>query len=667
MKPGYLLFIITALFLSTADLSAQNRHIITPEDVLTVRELYDLNLSPNGKQIAFVINEPNDPKTPREPRASNIWVVPVDGRQPSRALIPGLKNANSPRWSPDGRSLTFLSDRGTAEENADGSTQIYVLRDGDTRAVRLTNVPGGVEEYEWSPDGKKIAFVVRDRPTSDEQAGRAAGDDAIVQPAKNLKYSRLWVMNVADREATQVTKQNFEIVEFAWSPAGDEFALVVAPTPRDEDSYNLSLVILNRATGEITRTLTKNVVPITGLLRWSPDGQWITFYEFPPTRESNNWLSLARARGGEIRSLLKEYRGSVLHSDWTPDSKSLIALSVEGTSEVISRIDVDTGAFHKITNVIRSQWGASLSTNGETITYLAQTPESADDIWVIEKNNPPHQITDFNPQTKSWVFGKVSEVTWKNSKDGLMRRGVLITPPNYEPGKRYPAIVNTHPGDTAWWTGFHSSRWWDWGQLLASSGYVVFLPNTRGVTGEGGAMHATIDHWGELAYQDLIDGVDYLIAQKIADPNRLGIGGWSNGGFMTEYAITRTTRFKAAVAVAGHSDFYSLYGTSYLRDGLRRTSGQSPYNIRGWYDEHSPITFAKNCRTPTLLLHGEFDQGVPVGQAYEFYTALKDAGVETELVIYPRERHSIQEYSHRVDLQKRILAWFNKNLIPHLN
>jgi dipeptidyl aminopeptidase/acylaminoacyl peptidase len=175
-------------------------------------------------------------------------------------------------------------------------------------------------------------------------------------------------------------------------------------------------------------------------------------------------------------------------------------------------------------------------------------------------------------------------------------------------------------------------------------------------------MHATIDHWGEMAFQDLIDGVDYLIAQKIADPNRLGIGGWSNGGFMTEYTITRTTRFKAAVAQAGHSDFFTLYATSYLKDGLRRTSKQSPYDDRKWYDEHSPITFIKNCRTPTLLLHGEFDSGVPVGQAHEFYTGLKDAGVEAELVVYPRERHSIQEYSHRIDVQRRMLAWFDKHL-----
>ena len=643
------------------DLKPQ-KHIITPEDVLSIRELYDAQISPDSKQIAVVVNEPNDPKKPREPRASNIWVLPTDGSQLPRPLVPGLKTANEPRWSPDGETLAFVSDRGDAEADADTATQIYLLRTGEKKATRLSNVPGGVEQYAWSPDGKMIAFVARDQRTAEEDARKSTGDDPIVSSAAASKYSRLWVANLSDRKATQVTRTDFEILEFAWSPKGDEFALVVASTPRVEDSYNLSLVIIDRATGEVRRTLTKNVVPITGLLRWSPDGQWITFVEFPPTKESNNWLSLARAQGGEIRPLLKNFRGSVLKTEWQNDSKHLIALSVEGTSEVLSRIDVETGTLHKLTEVVRSQWGASLSANRDTIAYLAQTPESADDVWVIEKNGTPRRLTDFNPHTKSWLFGKISEVVWKNSKDGLVRRGVLITPPGYKQGNLYPVVVNTHPGDTAWWTGFHASRWWDWGQLLASHGYVVFLPNTRGVTGEGGAMHATIDHWGEMAFQDLMDGIDYLITQKIADPNRLGIGGWSNGGFMTEYAITRTTKFKAAVALAGHSDFFSLYGTSYLRGGLRRTSNQSPYYNREWYDAHSPIALIKNCRTPTLLVHGELDAGVPLGQAYEFYTALKDAGVEADLVVYPREGHSIQEYSHRIDMQKRMLSWFDKHL-----
>ena len=640
---------ILAVFFFVGELSAQ-KHAITPADVLSIRELDEVEVSPNGKQIAFVVNEPNDPQKPREPRVSNVWIVPTDGHEPPQPLIGGLRNAFTPRWSPDGRTLAFLSD------------QIYLLREGETKAARLSNVQGGVDQYQWSPDGKMIAFLARDPATPEEEARKAAGDDAVVRSESNFKYSRLWTVNLTDGKTTQITKQDFEILEFAWSPTGNEFALVVAPTPRDEDSYNLSLAVINRSTGEVTRTLTKNVVPITGRLAWSPDGQWITFYEFPPTKESNNWLSLAPARGGEIRPLFKDYAGNVLISEWMPDSKSLLVQSVEGTHEVIARVDIADGTFHKITDVIQSQWGASLGTNGETIAYLAQTAESADDIWVIEKSAPPRRLTDFNPQTKSWALGKVSEVTWKNSKDGLVRRGVVITPADYRQGNLYPVVVNTHPGDTAWWTGFHASKWWDWGQLLASNGYVVFLPNTREVTGEGGAMHATIDRWGELAFQDLIDGVDYLIAQKIADPNRLGIGGWSNGGFMTEYTITHTTRFKAAVAQAGHADFFTLYATSYLRDGLRRTSKESPYYKRDWYDEHSPITFIKNCRTPTLLLHGEFDPGVPVGQAREFYTGLQDAGVEAELVVYPRERHSIQEYSHRIDVQKRMLAWFDKHL-----
>jgi dipeptidyl aminopeptidase/acylaminoacyl peptidase len=359
---------------------------------------------------------------------------------------------------------------------------------------------------------------------------------------------------------------------------------------------------------------------------------------------------------------LKDYAGSVLRLEWMPDSKHLMAQSVEGTHQSLLTVDVATGVTRKFTDVVHSQWNVGFSTNGNTTVYFSQSVGSPSDIWVLQSDAPPRKLTNFNPQTANWTLGQLHEVTWKNSKDGLLRRGVLITPPGYQQGRLYPTIVNTHPGDTAWWMGWHGSKWWDWGQLLASNGYVVFLPNTRGVTGEGGQMHQKIADWGGMAFQDLIDGVDYLVEQKIADPNRLGIGGWSNGGFMTEYAITHTTRFKAAVAQAGHSDFFSLYGTSYLSSSLRLSFGDSPHVNRKGYDERSPIMSVRNCRTPTLLLHGELDSGVPVGQAYEFYNALKDFGVETELVIYPRERHNIQERGHQLDIQRRMLAWFDKHL-----
>ena len=640
-------------------------HLITPEDVLSIREIRELQISPDGKRVAFRVREPADPKLPRNPRVTNVWTVPTDGSEPPRPLIPQLINATTPRWSPDGRWLAFLSDRGEASvTNPEATVQVYVMRTDTTKAERLTSVPGGVEDFAWSPDSKTVAFIARDQPTTREHEKQAAGYDAI-EVDRNFKYSKLWVTNLSDRKAVQVTKQDFEINELAWSPNGDEIALVVARTQMPEDSLLLSLLVINRATGEVVRTLSTNVSPISGLLRWSPDGRFISFLEgSPPTKNFAAWVSIAEASGhNSVHPLTKDYAGTVIALGWTPDSRHLLVQSIEGTRQALLTIDITTGTVLKLTGLIQTIWEYSFSTNGRTIVYNAQTPESPSDIWVWNKDAQPRKITDFNPQTKSWLPGKIREVEWKNSKDGLVRRGVIITPPGYKAGNLYPTIVNTHPGDTAWWAGLHA-KWWAWGQLLASNGYVVFLPNTRGVDGEGWRLHVTLADWGGMAFQDLMDGVDYIVEQKIADPNRLGVGGWSNGGFMTEYAITRTTRFKAAVAEAGHSDMFSLYGTSDLYAAMRAFSPQSPYYNRKSYDDDSPITLIRNCRTPTLLLHGVNDRGVPVGQAYEFYRGLRDVGVETELVVYPREGHAIQEYGHQLDVQKRVLAWFDKHLKP---
>jgi dipeptidyl aminopeptidase/acylaminoacyl peptidase len=654
-----LLFVSTAL--PVANPAQRETRPISPEDVLSIREVREIQLSPDGKQVAFRVREPADPKLPRESRNMNLWLISTDGNQPPRQLLPKLKNASSPRWSPDGRWLAFLSDHGNSADTG-GGNQVYLLRLDGSDAERLTSVPGGVNSFAWSADGKMIAFIARDQSTQEEIEKQSAGNDAI-EVDRNFKYTRLWVANLEDRKSVLITKQDFEINELAWSPHSDEIALVVARTQRPEDSLLLSLVVVNRLTGQVARTLSTNASPITGLLRWSPDGSLIVFLEGPPTKEFASWLAVVPAKGGSVRPLIKDHPGTALTAEWTPDSKSLLAQSIEGTRQALLRIDLRAGTSQKLADVTQTIWEYSFSTNGQIIVYTAQTLDSPSDIWIWTKDARSRKLTDFNPQTRLWPLGKVREVEWKNSKDGLIRRGVVITPPDYQPGKPYPTIVNTHPGDTAWWVGLHA-KWWAWGHLLASRGYVVFLPNTRGVNGEGWRLHATIADWGGLAFQDLMDGVDYLVEQKIADPNRLGIGGWSNGGFMTEYAITHTTRFKAAVAHAGHSDFFSLYGTSSGRAGLRVLSPESPYYNRKKVDDASPITLIQNCRTPTLLIHGVNDGGVPVGQAYEFYTGLKDVGVETEMVVYPREGHSLQEYAHQLDMQRRLIAWFDKHLQP---
>lgn len=649
MLRRFLLSVVSALCVCARPLGAQT---LSPRDISEIRLASDVRLSPDARRVAFVVSEPAESE--RSLRQSGIWTVAADGSEPPRLRISG-GNDDSPRWSPDGKTLAFRSARGEAPAGEKGaSPQVYrsaANGDGAGAPVRLTAVVGGVDEFAWSPDGRFIAF------TSPEPA---ADEDPVVA-GRMPRYTRLGIVNVTEGTTVLITGHEFDVQEFAWSPDGGEIALVIAPTPQPEDQFKLALLVVDRRTGRIARRLSENVA-FSGLLRWSPDGQLLVFRECPPTKEFGSWLAVVPAAGGPVRSLLKEHLFSTLRAEWAPDSRHLLLLSIEGTGQALVNLDVPSGRMQRIAEVVISQWEFSFTTNGATSAYLTQSARSPSDVWLVHAGASPRRLTDLNPQTRSWRLGAVKAVSWRNSKDGMLRRGVLITPPDFKAGRPYPTIVEGHPGDTPWWMGWHATPW-AWGQLLASRGFVVFLPNYRGVSGEGWKMHATIGDWGGIALQDLIDGVDALVAQGIADPDRLGIGGWSNGGFMTEWAITHTTRFKAAVAQSGHSDFFSLYGTSYNRASLRVSFGD-PYTNRDVYDAHSPITFIRNCRTPTLILHGANDSGVPVGQGYEFFIGLKAMGVETEMVVYPREGHSIRERGHQEDLQNRILAWFDSHLKP---
>jgi dipeptidyl aminopeptidase/acylaminoacyl peptidase len=623
---------------------------LNPRDISEIRLASDVRLSPDARRVAFVVSEPAE--SGRAVRRSGIWTVAADGSETPRLRISGGDD-NSPRWSPDGTTLAFLSVRPEVPVGAGGSRRqvfrVAAKEEGAGAPRPLTSADGGVDGFAWSPDGRFIAFT----------APEPATDEAPTVVGRTLQYTRLGIVDVAEGTTSILTGREFDVAELAWSPSGEEIALVVAPTPRPEDEFHLALIVVNRKTGRIARRLSENVA-FSGGLRWSPDGRFLTFLECPPAREFGSWLAMVPAAGGPVRPLLKEHFFTTLRAEWAADSKSLLLLTIEGTSQALVSYDVESGRMRRVADVVISQWEFSFTTNGVTSAYLTQSARSPSDVWLVTSGASPRRLTDLNPQTLSWRLGKVQSVSWKNSRDGMTRRGVLITPPDFQAGRAYPTIVQGHPGDTPWWTGWLATSW-AWGQLLASHGYVVFLPNYRGVNGEGWKMHATIGDWGGMAFQDLMDGIDSLVAGRIADPDRLGIGGWSNGGFMTEWAITHTTRFKAAVAQSGHADFFSLYGTSYSRAPLSISFGD-PYTNRAVYDAHSPITFIRNCRTPTLILHGANDSGVPVGQGHEFFTGLKAIGVEAEMVVYPREGHTIRERAHQEDLQNRVLAWFDRHL-----
>ena len=638
---------VLALGLWAARLGAQT---VTPHDISQIRLARDVRLSPDARRLAFAISEPAGSQ--RETRRSDIWTIATLAGDTPHLLISGGDD-NSPRWSPDGKTLAFLSTRGEGSPGAaEATSQIYRVSasgPGSGAPERLTSIPGEVDDFAWSPDGRFIAFTVH--PPALEE------DPVVV--GRNEQPTRLGILNVAERKTALLTGEDLDVQALAWSPDGGEIALVVAPGARPEDQIRLALVVVSRSTGAVVRRLSENV-GMASALRWSPDGRFITFFECPPERGFASWTAVVPAAGGPVRPIRKDRPSSTLRAEWAADSRRLILLTVEGTAQAIWDLDLESGREKRVAQVVNSQAEFGFSTDGTTTVFLGQTSQSPTDIWMAASGQPARRLTDLNPQTRGWRLGAVQTIQWKNSKDGLDRKGVLITPAGYAAGRAYPTVVLTHPGDLPWWTGWHAT-WWAWGQLLASRGYVVFLPNTRGVTGEGRKMNDAIGDWGGLAYQDLVDGVDALVQRGIADPERLGIGGWSNGGFMTEWAITHTTRFRAAIALAGHSDFFSLYGTSYGRVPLQIALGD-PYADRSVYDERSPIHFIRSCKTPTLILHGANDQGVPVSQGYELYTALQKLGVESEMVVYPREGHSIRERGHQEDLQKRVLAWFDRHL-----
>lgn len=645
-------------------LRAEEKRVVKPEDLVDLRDVSDVQISRDGKRVAFVVTEPSDPKKPEPPRDANIWVVPADGSEPARPFATSPKGDTHPRWSPDSRSLAFLSNRGEPiGEEKEAKNQIYLLRTDGGEAEQLTNVKGGVENFGWSPDGGMIAFTVKDPLSEEEQKKQKQRDDAVYVD-HDYKYARLWVLTLSDRKAQQVTKQNFHVSGLAWSPHASELALNVSSTPRLDDVYwHTSLVVVRRLTGEVVRTLSENVGGFDQPPKWSPDGQTIAFAEYTPARIAA-WLALVPAAGGSPRHLLRDYRGTLWGVEWASDSKHLLAESNEATKAKLLSIDTTTGAITALGEALVPGPEFSVSSDGRTVAYLSQAGDSPEDVWALTVGGSPRRLTQLHPQVAALRLGAVKEITWKNKKDGQALYGVLITPPDFKLGQPYPTIVEIHGGPMwAWWAGWHGS-WHEWGQLLASHGYVVFLPNPRGSTGQGWQFtEANRDDWGGMDFRDIMEGVDYLAEQKIADPSRLGIGGWSYGGFMTSWAVTQTNRFKAAVVGAAVTNLFSFNGTTDITPSFLQTYFLDiPFRRRASYDSHSAMTFLQNCKTPSLVLHGQADDRVPASQGWEFYNGLKALGVTAELVVYPREPHGIKERAHQVDLLTRVLAWYDKYL-----
>lgn len=649
-----------------------NKKTIMPQDVVNITLVSNPQISPDGKWIAFEVQEALAAEAPKSRRSSDIWIVATDGNAPARKLIAGPKDEYSPLWSTNGKHLAWLSNSGEG-----GINQIYYLQDLSGEPVKLTNAPAGVTGFKWFKNADEIAFTSMAplKPAPDKKPLSDA-----YEAGKQSYISRLYKMSLKDTLAVQISTNEDSANEdsadednvnsFDISPDGSKVVMCASSSASwDEISYHSKLVVYDMGSKQ-RKELAKiegDLIMSIGLgnVRWSPEGKNILYFE----RFGQVYTMLPAiisADGSSKKILAKEYKGTIWEMDWLNSGQSILVSSQEGLQGIIGRVDLRTVKMHKITNVglmwsYPNNW--SISADGKYIAYKDADYNSPENIWIMNSDGTnKKQLTNFNPQVKNLAFGQEEIIRWK-SKDGSAMEGLLIKPAAYEANKKYPLVTVIHGGpEWAWWKGWQLS-WHDWGQMLASNGYAVLLPNPRGSNGYGWEfVEGNINNWDEGDYNDVMTGIDYLIERGLADEEKLGICGWSYGGYLTAWSITKTARFKAAIAGAGFYNIMSFYGLCYAKSFFQSYLGGTAYEKQELYRRLSPLSRVQKVKTPTLLLHGKNDFGVSITQAQEFYEGLRAIGTDCKLVIYPREGHAFKERGHQMDSLQRILDWFEKYL-----
>lgn len=659
MTPRFRAIGLMTLTVVMTFLAIAQQNVLTPDLILSIKTIADVQLSPDGATIAFQVSRHRElHQKPGRP-ISEIWMMSSQGGNPYRFTY-NDKSDRMPRWSPDGRWLAFLSQRGT-----DTETQIYLIARDGGEARLLTNAENAVTSLKWSPDGSRIAYTMKDAKAGEELQAEKEGKDWIVAD-RNYKHTRLYVVDVGTHESKLVTKQALTIHDFSWSPDGKQFILSAAPTPLVDDSYmRVQLMIVSSDGGEA-----RLLVPTEGKLeqpRWSPDGKWITWRGATAINDPYaGSVFVIPVTGGQPENLLPTYEGTATWVDWMPGQPATIVFTkIERQANAAYTIALPEKKRVPLVRQAIVYTPLTFSNDGRWMALAANTPKHPNEIFFGETNGKPlKRLTTFNPQLQNLALGEQDIVKWK-SPDGWEIEGVLVKPVGFQKGRRYPTVLQAHGGpesaDLNGWLGSYSR----WGQMLAGRGFVTFYPNYRGSIGRGVefSMADQRDMMGK-EFQDMLAGIDHLVKQGITDPNRVGVGGGSYGGYTAAWAATHgSDRFKAAVMWMGISNNVSKMGTTdiFWESSHVHWNAVVYDNFELFWDR-SPIKYIHNAKTPTLIIHGKEDPRVPFSQSEELYTALKWKGVPVEFVAYPREEHGVSERAHQYDFMTRVLRWYETHL-----
>ena len=628
--------------------------------MLQLPRLGDVRLSPDGQRVAYTVTVPVISATQSEYR-TRIHLVSADGSG-DRELNTGDRSASMPRWSPDGSWIAFVSAR-----------QIYVQSpDGSGTPVRITDAPEGVGSYAWSPDGRQVAYLMTDGLSPTRQKAIREKDDAFWvddEPAR----SRLYVVGVAKgipppQPGRLLTPGSFHVTaQFDWSPDGKSIVFARTPTPGADDAGRTDLSVVEVATGAVT-TLAETPVAESDP-RYSPDGKWIAFSlgGAVPRWTTINRLAVLPAAGGKPRVLPDTFDSRPTLLGWSANGTELLFTEVRGTLIRVSAMGFETGIVRDLFTGPEFLSGISLSPSRRGFGCLTETPvHSAEAAAGSIEGFAPKPVTQIGAEAAHVPTGRTEVVRWKS--DGKWEvEGLLTYPSGYRTGTRVPLLVSIHGGPAGAFgqTFIGRTALFPVG-AFAARGYAVLSPNVRGSTGYGRKFQDQNHRdWGGSDYRDVMSGVDHVIKLGVADPERLGIMGWSYGGYLSGWTITQTHRFKAASFGAGVSNGISQTGTTDIPSARLNYFGAWPWDDPQIYLSRSPLMHVRNVKTPTLIMHGEQDHRVPIQQSYEFYHALKRCGVPVKMMVLPRQAHGPSEPKMLLRVMNTNLDWFDQHLHPN--